>query len=235
MKTVVMIPTYNESESIGSLIDELLQLPLGEVEILVVDDDSPDGTGRIVSERSEQDRRVRLLSRKERRGRGLAGREGFVLALSAGADRIVEMDGDGSHDPADLPRLLEPVGRGEADLVIGSRFVPGGGVEGREWFRDLVSWLARRYLRLVLGVAVHDPTSGYRVFSRRALEAIEPASLRADDPFIVAEVLFRVRKEGLRIVEVPIVFRPRRGGNSKLRLRTLAAYLWRAWALRRRW
>lgn len=234
MKTVVMIPTYNEAENIGPLIDELLQLPIGEVEILVVDDDSPDGTGRIVAARGEEDRRVKLLSRKDQRGRGLAGREGFLRALAAGAGRIVEMDGDGSHDPADLPRLLEPVGRGEAEVVIGSRFVPGGGVAGREWFRDLVSSLARRYLRLVLGVAVHDPTSGYRVFSRRALEAIEPETLRAVDPFIVAEVLYRVRKKGLRIVEVPIVFQPRRGGVSKLRPRTLAAYLCRACALRRR-
>ncbi len=234
MKTVVMIPTYNEAENIGPLIDELLQLPIGEIEILVVDDDSPDGTGRIVAARGEEDRRVQLLSRKEGRGRGLAGREGFLRALAAAAERIVEMDGDGSHDPEDLPRLLEPVGRGEADVVIGSRFVPGGGVTGREWFRDLVSSLARRYLRLVLGVAVHDPTSGYRVFSRRALEAIEPETLRAADPFIVAEVLYRARIKGLRIVEVPIVFQPRRGGVSKLRPRTLAAYLYRAWTLRRR-
>ena len=234
MKTVVMIPTYNEADNIGSLIDELLRLPIGEVEILVVDDDSPDGTGRIVAAREEKDRRVRLVSRKEGRGRGLAGREGFLRALADGAGRIVEMDGDGSHDPDDLPRLLEPVGRGEADVVIGSRFVPGGGVADREWFRDLVSSLARRYLRLVLGVPVHDPTSGYRVFSRRALEAIDPETLRAVDPFIVAEVLYRARTKGLRIVEVPIVFRPRRGGVSKLRPRTLAAYLYRALALRRR-
>jgi dolichol-phosphate mannosyltransferase len=232
MKTVVMIPTYEEAESIGSLIDELLLLPLEDMEILVVDDDSPDGTGKIVSGRGAKDERVRLLTRKEERGRGRAGRDGFLRALADGAELVVEMDGDGSHDPADLPRLLAPIRRGEAEVVIGSRFVPGGGVEGREWFRDLVSFLARCYLRLVLGAGVHDPTSGYRVFKRQALEAIEPESLRASDPFIVAEVLYRCRRKGLRIVEIPITFRRRRGGFSKLRPRTLLAYLFRAWRLR---
>ncbi len=232
MKTVIVIPTYNEAESIGSLIDELLVLPLGDAEILVVDDDSPDGTGEVVSGRGEKDGRVRLLTRKEERGRGRAGREGFLRALADGAEVVVEMDGDGSHDPADLPRLLEPVRADQADVVIGSRFVPGGGVEGREWFRDLVSSLARGYLRLVLGSAVHDPTSGYRVFTRRALEIIDPARLKSSDPFIVAEVLYRCRENQLRTAEVPITFRPRRGGTSKLRPRTLLAYLSRAWLLR---
>lgn len=232
MKTVVMIPTYNEAGNIEPLIDELLLLPLEEIEILVVDDDSPDGTGKIVARRAENDFRVRLLSRTDRRGRGRAGRAGFQMALAGRADYVVEMDGDGSHGPADLPRLLEPIGRGEAEVVIGSRFVPGGGVEGREWFRDLVSSLARCYLRLVIGTEVHDPTSGYRVFTREALEAINPGSLQAVDPFIVAEVLYRCRQKGLRIAEVPITFRPRRGGVSKLRPRTLFAYLFRAWGLR---
>lgn len=234
MKTTVMIPTYDEAESIGSLIDELLLLSLEDIEILVVDDNSPDGTGEIVSGRGAKDGRVRLLSRKEGRGRGRAGRDGFLRALADGADLVVEMDGDGSHDPADLPRLLEPIRRGEADVVIGSRFVPGGGVEGRQWSRDLVSSLARCYLRLILEVAVHDPTSGYRVFKRQAMEQIDPASLHASDPFIVAEVLYRCRQKRLRIVEVPIFFRPRRGGTSKLRPRTLFGYLYRAWLLRLR-
>ncbi|MDP8236200.1 MAG: polyprenol monophosphomannose synthase [Candidatus Erginobacter occultus] len=232
MKITVMIPTYDEAGNIGSLIDELLLLPLEEINILVVDDDSPDGTGKIAAGRAERDGRVRLLSRKDERGRGRAGRAGFLRALTDGADLVVEMDGDGSHDPADLPRLLEPIRRGEADVVIGSRFVPGGWVEGREWSRDLLSALARCYLRLVLGTPVHDPTSGYRAFKRPALEAIDPGSLAAADPFIVAEVLYRCRQKRLRIAEVPIVFRPRRSGVSKLRPRTLFAYLFRAGWLR---
>lgn len=232
MKTVIVIPTYNEAAGIGSLIDELLLLPLEDAEILVVDDDSPDGTGEVVSGRGDKDGRVRLLTREKDRGRGRAGREGFLKALADGAELVVEMDGDGSHDPVDLPRLLNPLRAGTADVVIGSRFVPGGGVEGRERFRDLVSSLARGYLRLVLGVEVHDPTSGYRAFSRRALETIDPCGLKSADPFIVAEVLHRCRKQQLRITEVPITFRPRRGGASKLRPRTLLAYLYRAWLLR---
>ncbi len=227
-----MIPTYNEAGSIGLVIDELLALSLGEMEVIVVDDDSPDGTGEIVARRAAGDRRVRLLTRTGRRGRGRAGREGFLRALDEGADLVAEMDGDGSHDPADLPRLLAPVRRGEADVVIGSRFVAGGGVEGRERVRDLVSALARGYLRLVLGTAVHDPTSGYRVFNRRALQAIDPESMTAADPFIVAQVLYRCRQKGLRIQEIPITFKPRRSGSSKLRPRTLFAYLFRAWRLR---
>lgn len=232
MKTVIMIPTYNEAGSIEPMIDELLGLSLEEMEILVVDDDSPDGTGEIVARLADRDRRVKLLTRTGTPGRGRAGREGFLRALTDGAELIVEMDGDGSHDPADLPRLLAPVRRGEAEVVIGSRFVAGGGVEGRERFRDLLSTMARGYLRLVLGIRTQDPTSGYRVFNRRALEAIDPGSLTATDPFIVAQVLYRCGKKELSITEVPITFKARRSGTSKLRPRTLIAYLFRVWRLR---
>ncbi|MDP8215241.1 MAG: polyprenol monophosphomannose synthase [Candidatus Euphemobacter frigidus] len=232
MKTVVMIPTYNEAGSIDSLISELLALPLDNCEILVVDDNSPDGTGEIVKKIAVRDHRVHLISRPGPRGRGWAGREGFLRALDLGADCIVEMDGDGSHNPAELPRLLEPIIRDEADLVIGSRFIPGGAVEGRQWFRDCISGWARSYIRTILGIAVNDPTSGYRVFRRKALEALKPETLRASDPFIVTEVLYRCHRAGLRIVELPIVFRRRERDVSKLNSLVLITYLFRVWKLK---
>jgi len=232
MKTVVMIPTYNEAGNIESLIRRLLGLGLDSCEILVVDDKSPDGTGEIVSDLATRDQRIHLLSRPGPRGRGYAGRDGFILALEMGADCIVEMDGDGSHDPALLPLLLDPIIRSQADVVIGSRYVAGGGVEGREWFRDIISGWARGYIRIILGISVSDPTSGYRVFGREALKKIKPETLTACDPFIVTEVLSRCHRAGLRIKEVPIIFRQREKGVSKLSSTVLAAYLFRVWKLK---
>ncbi len=227
-----MIPTYNEAGNIESLISRLLDLGLDSCEILVVDDKSPDGTGEIVAGLAERDPRIHLLSRPGQRGRGYAGREGFIRALEMGADCIVEMDGDGSHDPALLPRLLEPILRSQAEVVIGSRYVAGGGVEGREWFRDVISGWARAYIRIILGISVSDPTSGYRVFERGALEKIKPETLAARDPFIVTEVLYRGHQAGLKIKEVPIIFRQREKGVSKLNSTVLAAYLFRVWRLK---
>ena len=232
MKIVVMIPTYNEAGNIGSLISRLFDLGLDSCEILVVDDQSPDGTGEIVAGLAARDPRIHLLSRPGQRGRGYAGRDGFIRALEMGADCIVEMDGDGSHDPALLPLILEPILRSQADVVIGSRYVAGGGVEGREWFRDIISGWSRAYIRIILGIPVSDPTSGYRVFGRGALEKIKPKTLVARDPFIVTEVLYRCHQAGLRIREVPIIFRQREKGVSKLNSTVLAAYLFRVWRLK---
>lgn len=227
-----MIPTYNEAGNIGSLVTRLLALGLDSTEILVVDDKSPDGTGKIVEEMAKSDPRIHLLSRPGPRGRGYAGREGFIRALEMGADCVVEMDGDGSHDPVHFPLLLDPILRSQADVVIGSRYVSGGGVEGREWFRDIISGWARAYIRITLGIKVSDPTSGYRVFGRDALARIKPETLAARDPFIVTEVLYRCHRTGLRIREVPILFRQREKGVSKLNSTVLAAYLFRVWKLK---
>lgn len=232
MKTVVFIPTYNEVGNIESLISRLLALGLESCEILVVDDNSPDGTGEVVADLATRDPRIHLLARPGPRGRGYAGRDGFIRALEMGADCIVEMDGDWSHDPDLLPSLLEPIIRSEADVVIGSRYVSGGGVEGREWFRDIISGWARSYIRIILGISVCDPTSGYRLFGREALKKIKPETLSARDPFIVTEVLYRCHRAGLRIKELPIIFRQREKGVSKLNSSVLAAYLFRVWKLK---
>lgn len=229
MRTMALIPTYNEASAIIPLVREVLE-QARDIEVLVVDDDSPDGTAARVEEESRAMPRVHLLLRRKDRGRGRAGAEGFRRALEMGAERIIEMDGDGSHDPAFIPALLRA--SGSAGLVIGSRYIPGSRDEDRGPARRVVSACACRYLRIVLGVRVKDPTSGFRCYTRDALRAITDEPLRARDPFILAETLYRCSRGGIRIAEVPIVFRDRTSGRSKLGMGTLAKYLFSALRLR---
>lgn len=231
-KIWIVVPTYNERENIGNLVASLHRhLPAATV--LVVDDTSPDGTAEAVKRLARRDRRLRLLLRpRNLRGRGWAGRDGFLEALRRGAEVVMEMDADLSHDPVFLPALLAPLRRGEADVVLGSRFVPGGQDADRPWYRQAVSRFARKYLNLVLGLSVKDPTSGYRAFTREALRALDVGRLRARDPFIVTEMLYRATRAGSRIAEVPIVFVDRTRGTSKLGFPTLLKYLGRALVLR---
>lgn len=231
-KIVVVIPTYNEAENIAAVLSAVLAQPL-DLEAVVVDDASPDGTAEAVRRFALRDPRARLLLRTGRRGRGLAGREGFLWALERGADGVVEMDGDGSHNPADLPRFVAAAEAGAA-VVVGSRFLPGGGAVGRGGGRSALSRLARAYLRFVLGVRLTDPTSGYRLFTRSALQAISPATLRAVDPFTVTEVLYRCHRSRLPLQEIPILFRDREKGESKLRSSILIKYFFRVLLLRLR-
>ena len=230
MHTIVFIPTYNEAENIADLIHAILALPVEDLGILVVDDRSPDGTGRIVAELAAEDPRIELIERDGPRGRGLAGRVGLAEALARGADRVIEMDGDGSHRPEDIPALLEGASRG--DLVIGSRRVRGGEDPERGVGRRIVTTLAGTYLRGLLGIHTLDVTSGFRCYTRRGLERIHPGTLRAEDPFIVTESLFRAYRAGCTVVEIPIRFEERKGGISKLGPGILARYLFKALALR---
>lgn len=223
-----MLPTYNEAGNIHQVINELLTLPL-DMEVLVVDDNSPDGTARIVGDRAKTDKRVHLLLRTENRGRGWAGIEGFKKALEMGADCVVEMDADLSHPPRFIPDLFKKLSG--YDIVIGSRYVAGGKDEARSRVRQIISAFARRYLALVLGVRLADPTSGFRLFTRQALEKILP-NLQARDPFIVTEVVYFSRKAGLKVTEAPIEFLPRLSGESKLKASTLFKYLVRVWKLK---
>ena len=224
MKAIVFIPTYNEKGNIEELISGILGLdvrPLGlELEVLVVDDDSSDGTAQALDALARADRRVSVIHRLGRRGRGLAGREGFIRALERGADYVVEMDADLSHNPEDIPRLLSACG--DADVVIGSRFVKGGSSEGRSWCRDSFSVLCGFFCRTVLGLRIEDPTSGFRCFKRHALEGIGASSLRSQGPAIIEEANYRIQKNGFMVKEIPIIFSERRHGTSKLNLRKLA-------------
>lgn len=226
MKIIATLPTYNESANIASLIEALLKTSR-RMEVLVIDDNSPDGTWKIVAEMAKINPRIHLLHRTTERGRGTAGIAGFKKALELGGDLIVEMDADWSHHPRFVRSLLEAARR--ADVVIGSRLVSGGGEKGRHGLRTLITHLANVYIRLMLRLPVRDCTSGYRVFQRWVLANIDWGKVRATGPAIVQEVLLAAHALDARITEVPILFEDRRAGtstfNSKILLAGLVAQL----------
>jgi len=232
MKTIVMVPTYNERANVGDLV-KLLHKSVPKAEVLVVDDSSPDGTFEEVKKLMKRDRKLHLLLRdRSIKGRGWAGRDGFVKALAMGADVVVEMDADLSHQPKFIPAIIAPLISKKGDMVIGSRYMLGGKDMDRPFHRQMTSNFARYYLKFILGVTVKDPTSGFRAFSKNTLKKIKVETLRARDPFTVSEILYRCSRSGLRIVEVPIEFVDRTQGTSKLGLSTLVKYLGKALLMR---
>ena len=227
-----MVPTYNEKANLADLVS-LLHQSVPEADVLIVDDTSPDGTSEETARMAKTDLKLHLLQRDRAvKGRGWAGRDGFVKALDMGAEAVVEMDGDLSHQPKFIPALLKPLEEKQADVVLGSRYMPGGKDVDRPFHRQAVSSLAKQYLKLVLGLKAQDPTSGFRAFSRDALLKIKASTLTARDPFTVSEILFRCYRAGLTVKEVPIEFVDRTKGESKLGLSTLLKYLGRALLLR---
>lgn len=219
MKVTVVIPTYNEASNLPSLLDALWALPVPGLRALVVDDGSPDGTGRLADERAAQaPERLEVLHRRGPRGLGLAYVDGFRRALDRGADLLVQMDADFSHSPADVPKLL--AGLDNADLVIGSRYVPGGSVDDNWGFgRGTLSRSANALARSVLSLKTHDATAGFRAWRRQALEAIDPGRITSNGYLFQVEMVFLSEKIGLRIVEAPIYFAERRVGRSKMSLK----------------
>jgi dolichol-phosphate mannosyltransferase len=213
----VIVPTYNERENLAPLVKEV-RAALDEVApdhtVLIVDDSSPDGTGEIADELAGTDPRVQVLHRPHKRGLGPAYIAGFQLALEAGARLIVEMDADFSHDPAFLPAMLEAAR--EADLVVGSRYVEGGGVRNWGRLRRIVSRGGCLYARAVLGIPVNDLTGGFKCFRREVLEAIDLTSVRSQGYAFQVELTYRALQMGFRVKEVPIVFTERREGQSKM-------------------
>ncbi|MDP8255691.1 MAG: polyprenol monophosphomannose synthase [Candidatus Alcyoniella australis] len=223
MRIIAVVPTYNEAQNVGELIDRLRGLPQG-VEVLVADDNSPDGTAQVVRERAQSDPGVHLLLRTQRKGRGYAGAEGLAEAFEMGAELIIEMDGDLSHRPEDAPTLIAAAG--QADVIIGSRTVRGGRDEGRPWFRRMLTALSCFYARSVLRVPVGDINSGYRLFNRRVFQRVDPRALFSAGPSIVHEINYRARLAGLSFAEVPIRFVERRRGSSELTVgRLIDGYL----------
>ncbi|MCL2390472.1 MAG: polyprenol monophosphomannose synthase [Endomicrobia bacterium] len=229
MKTIAMIPTYNEASNVKQIINDVLNCGVADIEVLIVDDMSPDGTYKIVEEISKTNPKVHLLLRKEKKGRGYAGKDGFLKALELGADYVLEMDGDGSHSPKYIPGFIETIKT--CDVVIGSRYVQGGKDEERTFLRQIVSSFSKFYLAFVLGVKVKDPTSGYRMFNKEVLSSFVN-KLQAADPFIVTEVLYYVKKNKFNVKEYPIEFLSRVSGESKLRPWTLIKYLFKVLKLR---
>jgi dolichol-phosphate mannosyltransferase len=211
MKTMIMVPTYNEAQNIERLVQQIFTF-VPEVDVLVVDDSSPDGTGHLADRMAAGNSRIHVLHRTKIRGRGLAGIAGLRYALNWGAEAVVEMDADFSHDPKYLPPLIS--GLSEADVVLGSRFVPGGADVGRGWIRHAITVFANWYIRLVLGIKIRDCTSGYRAFRCKVLETVDVDTMISRGPAIVQEILYSSLLSGFKVKEIPIVFIDRQRGNS---------------------
>lgn len=223
-KVLAFTPTYNEAANIKPLIEALLALPL-DIEVLVVDDRSPDGTGDIVADMARHDSRVHLVSREPPRGRGYAGREGFAwFQQHPEFAYLVEMDADFSHHPRFLPALIQALSG--ADVAVGSRFVPGGCETGRDRSRQLLSKLANAYLRVILRTRQRDCTTGYRAYTQAAFRGIDFSRFVSCGPTIVGETILNLLWKGRKIVEVPIVFEDRTLGESKLSANILFKSLW---------
>jgi dolichol-phosphate mannosyltransferase len=220
-RVFVVIPTYNEADNVERIVRatdaELERLRPGDHQVLVVDDNSPDGTGAIVDRIAAELDSVSVLHRTEKNGLGNAYLAGFRQALAAGAEYVFEMDADFSHDPKYLGDLLAATG--DADLVLGSRYVPGGGVLNWSLVRRLISRGGGIYARAILGVGVHDLTGGFKCIHRSVLEAIELESVRADGYVFQIEITYRAILAGFRVREVPIVFPDRVEGTSKMSTR----------------
>ncbi|MDP3685851.1 MAG: polyprenol monophosphomannose synthase [bacterium] len=218
MRTVVIIPTYNERENILPLLDAVERSCGPEVSFLVVDDSSPDGTGNLVRQRAETDTRIRLFSRPKKEGLGPAYTAAFEHLSSASGrpdlEAIVQMDADFSHDPADIPRLLSVLER--ADLVVGSRYSQGGSVINWDWRRRFLSRMANVYARLLTRTPVADLTAGFCAWRTDLLRRADPRTIRADGYGYLIAMKVRAVRLGARIAEVPVVFRERRGGVSKI-------------------
>jgi dolichol-phosphate mannosyltransferase len=230
-RALVLVPTYNEAATLQDLVNALLEVH--ECDVLVIDDASPDGTGALAEAlHARAPERVAVLHRPMKEGLGRAYAAGYAVARDAGYPIVAQMDADFSHDPADLPQLLTAVEAG-ADLAIGSRYVRGGRTPGWPWHRRLLSIGGSRYAAAVLGVPVHDLTSGFRAFSARALQALDPQDLRAAGFGIQIETAYLLHRRGLRLREVAITFRDRRAGVSKMSGAIIGEALLLPWRLRR--
>jgi dolichol-phosphate mannosyltransferase len=231
----LILPTYNEAENIEAIVaaagEVLAKAAPQGFHVLIVDDGSPDGTGEIADRLAADSDWVRVLHRSEKEGIGPAYLAGFAHALDAGAAYVMEMDSDFSHDPADLARLLQAVYDG-ADLALGSRYVPGGGVTDWSLLRRFISKGGSTYGRIVLGLRVHDLTGGFKCFRREVLEAIDFSSVRSRGYAFQVELTYRAVRGGFRVVEVPIVFRDRTKGQSKMSWKITIEAMWLVPALR---
>lgn len=229
-RTLVVTPTYNEKDNLEHFVRSVLRV-VPEVDVLIVDDASPDGTGAIADRLAAEDRRVRVMHRPGKQGLGTAYVQAFQRGLSEGYELFFEMDADMSHDPLHLPAFFEAFARG-ADLVIGSRNVPGGGVVGWGPGRHFLSKGGSFYSRTILGLPIRDLTSGYKGFRAEVLRAIDLGSVRSEGYSFQIETTYRAVQKGFRVVEVPITFVDRKAGASKMSRKIFLEAVLMVWRLR---
>jgi dolichol-phosphate mannosyltransferase len=228
-RTLIVIPTYNERETIGALVTRVSQVA-PEADILVVDDNSPDGTAAFAQQQFSGNSRVSVLTRTGTRSFGRSLLDGYRVAVERSYSRLVQLDADFSHDPDMIPAMIAT--SRDADLVIGSRYCPGGRVENWPLDRQLLSRFANRYVSIITGLNVLDSTAGFRCWTRRALESLLQQGVNSDGYAFQVESVFRTSRAGLRIVEVPIIFSDRRAGQSKMSGKIIFESMVKPWALR---
>lgn len=240
-RIVVVIPTYNEADNIGPMAQALFSLPLPDLRLIVVDDNSPDGTGRVAEAVADDfgrsgRSRMQVIHRQRKDGLGSAYVAGMQQALAGGAEYVVQMDADFSHAPAYIPVMLGVAQATGADVVVGSRYVPGGSLDA-QWgrWRRFVSWWANAYSRAILGIRVRDMTAGFKLWRREALEGLGLARVRSNGYSFQVELAYLSERLGYHIIEIPIHFEDRRIGQSKLDIPVKLDSAWRVWQIRWRY
>ncbi|MEF3694909.1 MAG: polyprenol monophosphomannose synthase [Candidatus Cloacimonadota bacterium] len=229
MKALVIIPTYNEIENIERML-RLVPTLHEDLDVLIIDDGSPDGTAAVVKQMKEQDSRIHLIERKGKQGLGSAYVTGFKYAIKNGYDYVLEMDADFSHNPHDIPRLIEAAQK--YDLVIGSRYSNGVNIVNWPIKRLLISYFASKYVRIITGMPVKDPTGGFKCFKRQTLEAIDLDQIHSGGYSFQVEMNYRAWCKGFRIKEIPIIFTERVNGVSKMSKAIVWEAAWMIWYLR---
>jgi dolichol-phosphate mannosyltransferase len=228
-KTLVVIPTYNEKQNIETVLERVLGAG-SDIEVVVVDDNSPDGTAELVKKAAGTNPRLHLIEREGKQGLGTAYLRGFKFALETDADLVMQMDADLSHDPKYIPDMLDAIR--DHDLVIGSRYIRGVNVVNWPMERLILSYMANVYTRVITAMPVHDATGGFKCFRREVLEAIDLDDVISDGYCFQIEMNFRAWRRGFRIVEVPIVFVDRHSGTSKMSKRIIWEAIYKVWILR---
>ena len=236
MRIFVVLPTYNESGNLAEMTQSLLALPFEDLHLIIVDDNSPDGTGQVADDlAASAPEKITVIHRPDKLGLGTAYAMGFQVALAQNADVIIQMDADFSHSPEYLPQMVSLLD--ENDVVVGSRYVPGGGTDSRwSWWRFMMSWWANQiYSRLVLGVDVQDATAGFKTFRRVVLETIDLSAVVSNGYVFQVEMAHLCQKLGFRVKEIPIYFEDRRIGRSKMDIPVKIEAVWRVWQIRWRY
>lgn len=229
-RVLIIMPTYNERDNIEHIVPAVLEVD-SRIDVLIIDDNSPDGTGKIADELTDKYNRVKVFHRHGKLGLGTAYVIGFKYAIEQGYDFIFEMDADFSHDPKYIRDMISTAEEGY-DLVIGSRWIDGGGIENWPKRREFLSRWASKYVHLITGLPVSDATAGFQAFRRAVLEEIHPETLKSDGYSFQIETKFRVWRNGFRIKEIPIIFRDRKHGESKISRHIIIEALFMVWRLK---